>query len=547
MKWRTLKPLSQHLRLRKGSKETSSSQSIVRQISAPETVVIKPNLDELSHTTTSGQHGSGGAPIEEKATNKPKPAQPFRSLHGKSNLSQIPSDPAADESAYQFLLASGFNISSKNVNKEKALLWAINKKQGNAVRLLLNRGANIEIIDDSQESVLHKAASAGDENVLRVLLYRQINIDAKNLAGWTALHVAAANGRGSLVRLLLKAGADPYTTTPHQKNALHLAVESKNASSIEILLKDPNLDARNADGWTALQVAAAGGSANTVRALLEAGADCKATTPHGMNALDLAIESKAEQSIKVLLERVAGVELCIYGGGELIQQTMAKYGADTIVRLLIVQQAQERAELSTGATVLHVAAEKGYLAVVRLLLENDCNVGALDHLGRTALHLAARYGHRQVVELLLLRQADVSIKCKSYSTALHLSAEKGYLEITRILLAVFQSHHYDINIRDKAGQTPMFMAIVNGHTPIVKLFIERRADHMIRNHDARSAASFADERRHKQVLYLLRDYEGSLAREKGSHSHLPQKETNDHWSTYEKQNNMLDPTLLLWP
>ena len=133
------------------------------------------------------------------------------------------------------------------------------------------------------------------------------------------MHVAAANGRGSLVRLLLEAGADPYATTPHQKNALHLAVESKNASSIEILVKGPNLDARNADGWTVLQVAAAGGSANTVRALLKAGADCKATTPHGMNALDLAIESKAEQLIKALMEGGAEVELCVYGGGELIQ------------------------------------------------------------------------------------------------------------------------------------------------------------------------------------------------------------------------------------
>ena len=92
----------------------------------------------------------------------------------------------------------------------------------------------------------------------------------------------------------------------------------------------------------------------------------------------------------------------------------------------------------------------------------------------------------------------------------------------------------------------MFLAIVNGYTPVVKLFIERRANHMIRNYDARSAASLADERRYKQVLYLLRDYEGSLAREKSSQNHLPRKGNNDHWSTYEKQNNMLDPALLLW-
>jgi len=92
-----------------------------------------------------------------------------------------------------------------------------------------------------------------------------------------------------------------------------------------------------------------------------------------MNALDLALEGKAEQSIEALLEKGAEVELCIYSGREQIQQTMAKHGADTIVKLLIVQQAQDSAEAVSRVTVLHVAAENGYGAVVRLLLDSDFN------------------------------------------------------------------------------------------------------------------------------------------------------------------------------
>ncbi len=66
----------------------------------------------------------------------------------------------------------------------------------------------------------------------------------------------------------------------------------------------------------------------------------------------------------------AEVELCIYSGREQIQQTMAKH---TIVKLLIVQQAQDSAEAVSRVTVLHVAAENGSGAVVRLLLDNDFN------------------------------------------------------------------------------------------------------------------------------------------------------------------------------
>ena len=139
---------------------------------------------------------------------------------------RIPSNPAADESAYKSLLAAGLNVLLRKTSKERALLWAIQENPGNAVRFLLNKGAYIEIIDESGETVLHKAASAGDEEVLQVLLFQQINIDAKNSIGWTALHVAAA-GRGSLICLLLEAGADPYATTLHHTNALHLALEIK--------------------------------------------------------------------------------------------------------------------------------------------------------------------------------------------------------------------------------------------------------------------------------------------------------------------------------
>jgi len=349
------------------------------------------------------------------------------------------------------------------------------EKRGNAVRLLLNKGANIEIIDTSQETVLHKVASAGDEE----LLFRQININAKNSSGWTALHAAAANGRGSLVRLLLGVGADPEATTLRQINALRLALESKDESSIAVLLeKGSKVDARNADGWTALQVAAADGRGLLVRALLKAGADTNATTPYGMNALDLALEGKAEQSIEALLEKGAEVELCIYSGREQIQQTIAKHGADTIVKLLIVQQAQDSAEAVSRVTVLHVAAENGYGAVVRLLSDNDFN--------ERHYILQQNAAHQHIVKLLLLRQADVPITCNSNSTALHLSAEYGRLETTRVLLASTKSYHYEINVRDMTGQTPMYLAIVNGHPEVVRLFIEGRADHMIKDCSGRT-------------------------------------------------------------
>ncbi len=259
-----------------------------------------------------------------------------------------------------------------------------------------------------------------------------------------------------------------------------------------------------------------------------------------MNALDLALESKSEKSIEALLEHGAPVELCIYGGGELIQQSMARHGADTIVKLVMAQQVENSAEGGSGVTVLHVAAEGGYIAVVRLLLDSDFNVTAFDKMGRTPLHVAAKCGHRQVVELLLSRKADALTTCKSKLTALHLSAENGHLETTRTLLTSLLSSSHNFDVRDNKGRTPMYLAIVNGHIDVVRLFIKMRGDHMIRDCDGRSAAYWAGERDHLKVLRLLSLYEARPV-----YNPRP-KDASEHWSKYERKNNMVDPMITRW-
>ncbi len=226
MKWLTSKLHSHHIDRGKTQQDKLSSQTGTRQVSAPGNGPVNHELNHIKQHVASVQRGSRQTLFREIAIAKAKSESQSRSLLRRKKPPQIPSDPAADQSAYKFLLANGFNLASKNTDKGKTLLWAIQNKKKDAVRLLLNKGAGIEVTDGSQETALHKAASAGDIEVLELLLFRQIDFGARNSVGWTALHIAAANGVASLVRLLLEAGADPSATTLDQRNALHLALES---------------------------------------------------------------------------------------------------------------------------------------------------------------------------------------------------------------------------------------------------------------------------------------------------------------------------------
>ena len=39
----------------------------------------------------------------------------------------------------------------------------------------------------------------------------------------------------------------------------------------------------------------------------------------------------------------------------------------------------------------------------------------------------------------------------------------------------------DINVRDKDGKTPLMIAVINGHQPLVEVLLEHNADLSIKN------------------------------------------------------------------
>uniref|UniRef100_A0A0G4GFF9 Uncharacterized protein n=1 Tax=Chromera velia CCMP2878 TaxID=1169474 RepID=A0A0G4GFF9_9ALVE len=108
-------------------------------------------------------------------------------------------------------------------------------------------------------------------------------------------------------------------------------------------------------GWTALFFAADCGHADTVKLLLERGADVDFAMDDGWTALMLASQRDSKETVRELLE----------GGADVNKQT------------------------KDGDTALHLAAGKEYLEeVVRLLLGANANTSLQDKYGRTARQVA---------------------------------------------------------------------------------------------------------------------------------------------------------------
>jgi ankyrin repeat protein len=128
------------------------------------------------------------------------------------------------------------------------------------------------------DSPVADAASRGDREAVRSLLKNAADVNAAQGDGMTALHWAAMKGDAELAQMLIFAGANLKATTRlGAYTPLYLAAQQGHAKVIEALVA-AGADAKsaNANGTTALMVAAASGEVDAVRVLVDKGADVNA-------------------------------------------------------------------------------------------------------------------------------------------------------------------------------------------------------------------------------------------------------------------------------
>jgi ankyrin repeat protein len=237
------------------------------------------------------------------------------------------------------LLDSGADVNASDTNGATALMWS--GAQTAKLRYLMDRGANANIRMSDGSTALVAAARFGNVDGMRLLLERRADANASSGGAGDLLRIAYASADSRMVRALAEVGirlSDPGHLQPgalitNVENvqalsallavglspdeqlriatvtvpAVSIAAHNRTKTAMRLLLdRGGNPNVRGAHGLTPLMFAAASSlpDEDTVRSLIQRGADVRLTDDHGRTALDWALMHREPTVVNAL--RAAG-------------------------------------------------------------------------------------------------------------------------------------------------------------------------------------------------------------------------------------------------
>jgi len=155
------------------------------------------------------------------------------------------------------------------------------------------------------------------------------------------------------------------------KNIWEAAMNGNTEDVQQILAQDPSmLNAGSADGWTALHLAAHFNRLDTMKFLLEQGADANVRTTNSLNnnPLHAAAAGRHTAACELLLNHGADINAQQHLGYTALHAA-AQHGDTEMATMLLARGADTTIALDQGQTALDIALEHNHEAVATLLRE----------------------------------------------------------------------------------------------------------------------------------------------------------------------------------
>jgi ankyrin repeat protein len=432
------------------------------------------------------------------------------------------------------LLDEGVSIDQTDVRGSTSLMLAAKNQQTDMLGLLLDSGANYAIANRKKLTAIDFVFGA-DYPAGQALL-ASYGIGPGTTGSGTVDPLIAdieATTEVSAVNRLdqFKAAVEKHGSRYKGWPLLNIAIELGEVEiSRQIIAQQPDLDATDPDGNSAVQVAARKGDAVTLGQLLTHGVKVNATNAASETALYLAVESASPEAVRILLENKADpaiatkreitpLEVAIRNDqaeiATMLLKSQASYAGVHRVLLLAIQRNMEDLSIRLIKRDSNLASlddkERSALwysagvglekTSAALIASGKIDLNSQDSSGHTALAQAVEKGHIAIVRKLIDQDAEINIRTNAGNTILMLAILAKDSAIVQLLL----TQAVDINAQDNVGDTALMLAAGSGQNEVLEKLIDAGADMQLRNEEDLNAYQIANNSGHQKTAEILRE------------------------------------------
>jgi len=363
----------------------------------------------------------------------------------------------------------GSNVNIVNTKGDPLLLVAATLGNAEALRQILLAGADVNKRNTfTKDTALLRALYYTDNpEIPRLLVNFGADINAVNNYGHSPLFLALEKQRGELIDLFLASGVSEGLTSDY----LFRASAKKNYMGVLAMLKggvDPNVS--NEKGNTPLIISASLGDLASVHDLLAYRADINAANNDGNTALIYAARYNHPQVVRELLKpQTMQAPVNVNAQNKLGQTALywaAAKGYTDIVKRLLAADADATLAANDGLVPYAIAQQKKRTAVLPWFEKNITEVkNSVIEEDNAALIAQAKAEGR---ELPNAQKKAAAVTDEDIFKA----AQTGDMDLAKRVIAQNKAVVFN---KDREGNSPLLVAVQNGHEDIVDYLLMNSA------------------------------------------------------------------------
>lgn len=387
----------------------------------------------------------------------------------------------------ELMVENGYGrVNSKNRNNKTPLHLALENERALIIKYLIDNGSKNCLSDIEYDNQIRSCFLNDRLDILKCLL-------RKNVIQDSMIYYSVTENRYEILKYLLQCG-DKVNKKPGHYFFLHKAAEIGNIKLLQLFF-NANFDiigGKNLQKRTPLYYAVRECHFEIVKFLLEIGAKNALNYEEFCDLLKCSINTGRLDILEYL------------GPSDYISHDILYHAASIgnleILEYLLNCGVQINCEITN--TALHGAIEFNHIRIVKYLIENGHYDTTRNSEGKTAVDLAILGGKLEIIDYFVkcrsMRIIDERNLCEvvkigsldllkyfisngcgeidkeimGIGTLLHCSANQGQLDIMKYLLA----NGAQVNHLSYENKTPLVVAIIAGHTEIVKELLKHDAE-----------------------------------------------------------------------